>query len=570
MSDTTEKVSKNVDLLWGVKIPMRDGVELNATIFLPQERPQPLPVILTLTPYIADGSTPRAMYFARNGYAYAMVDSRGRGNSGGEFEPLINEPQDGHDIVEWLAVQPWCDGKVTMWGGSYAGYDQWAALKENPTHLATIVPVAAAHPGVDFPVQYNICYPYEMQWLTLVSGVTGNSTIFNTSEFWIQKFTELFRQNRPLMELDQIVGNTTSHFQTILNHTHPDAYLDRMVPQPEDYARFNIPILTITGHYDGDQPGALHFYRQHMRYGNESCKQNHYLIIGPWDHAGTRTPQKEFGGLKFGDASMIDMNKLHKEWYDWTLKSGSKPEFLKERVAYYVCGAEEWKYAPSLEDISKEKWTLYLGSPDGKANDIFRSGTLNPGNDSPSASDSYVYDPLDTRIADFEQEEIKNPYTDQRYVLNLFGAGLVYHSQPFEEPVEISGCPRLQVWLSMDVPDTDFHALLYEIQPDGTSILLTDAQMRARYRQSLRKASLVPLGEIICYDLSNFQFFSRRVAKGSRLRLVFKAPNSIYAEKNYNSGGMVEKESGKDARTAHVNLYHDAQHPSFIELPVVK
>ena len=131
--------AQDVDMLWGVKIPMRDGVHLNATVFKPKAMPAPLPVVFTLTPYIADSYEDRASYFARHGYVFALVDVRGRGNAEGAFEPFANEARDGYDIVEWLARQPWPNGKVAMWGGSYAGFDQWATLKEHPPHLATIV-----------------------------------------------------------------------------------------------------------------------------------------------------------------------------------------------------------------------------------------------------------------------------------------------------------------------------------------------------------------------------------------------------------------------------------------------
>src|SRR5205823_1130272 len=123
------------DLRWGVKIPLRDKVELNATLYLPKTpdgSPPKTPVIFTLTPYISDTYHERGAYFASHGYVFALVDVRGRGNSGGEFEPFTNEPRDGHNVVEWLAKQPFCDGKVAMWGGSYAGFDQWATAKEFP------------------------------------------------------------------------------------------------------------------------------------------------------------------------------------------------------------------------------------------------------------------------------------------------------------------------------------------------------------------------------------------------------------------------------------------------------
>src|SRR5205814_1585070 len=152
-------------------------------------------------------------------------------------------------------------------------------------------------------------------------------------------------------QLDTLVGNPSIHFQKWLQHRMPDAYLDGLTPDAGQYARVDVPILTITGHYDGDQPGAMTYYRRHMQYGSPSGKARHYLLMGPWDHAGTRTPAAAVGGLTFANASLLDLNQLHKEWYDWTMKDGKEPAFLKKRVAYYVTGADQWKFADSLEAI---------------------------------------------------------------------------------------------------------------------------------------------------------------------------------------------------------------------------
>ena len=569
--DAPAATEKRVDLIWGLKIPMRDGVRLNGTVYKPAAQPAPLPVIFTLTPYIADSYHARAMYFARHGYVFVLVDVRGRGNSDGGFEPFANEGRDGHDVVEFLARQPWSNGKVTMWGGSYAGFDQWTTLKEFPAHLATIVPAAAAHAGVDFPFFHGVWSSYVVQWLTFTSGDTGNGNLFGESSFWIDKFREMYSTQAPFSTLDQIVGNTSTIFQRWLEHPTDDAYWQAMAPTPADYRKISVPILTITGHYDGDQAGALSYYQEHMRHGNAAAKEKHYLIIGPWDHAGTRTPQKEVGGLTFGDASMVDLNKLHAEWYDWTMKNGRKPEFLKKRVAYYVVGpgAETWKYADDLESIATGRRTLYLSSRNGTTNDVFHSGDLTD-RPRPSAPDRYVYDPRDLRPAELEKEEVRNGLTDQRSALNLFGNGVVYHSEAFPEAVEISGRVKLTVWIAMDVPDTDFAVTLYEIMPDGTSVQLTSDLVRARYRESMTAPTLVAPGAITRFDFTGFTWFSRRVSKNSRLRLVINCPNSIYIEKNYNSGGRVETESGKDARVAHITVYHDQEHPSALEIPVVK
>ena len=559
-----------VDLDWGVKIPLRDGVHLNATVFRPGGQKGPLPAVFTLTPYTADSYMDRALYFARHGYVYALIDVRGRGNSEGAFEPFVNEGRDGHDVVEWLAKQPWCNGKVTMWGGSYAGHNQWMTLREKPPHLATIVPVASPYPAVDFPMVKNIFASYDIQWLTFTSGLLANRSLFGDESFWIQKFGEMYRTHRPFRELDQVVGNRSTMFQKWLAHPTPDDYWKSMAPRPEDYGRMDVPILSITGHYDGDQLGALKFYEEFMRHATPAAKKNHYLIIGPWDHAGTRTPSAEVGGLTFGEASLLDLNELHKEWYDWTMKSGPKPDFLKKRVAYYVVGpgAETWKYADDLDAIATERRRLYLGSDGGRANDVFQSGRLTAAAQ-PSEPDRWTYDPLDVRPAEIESQSAPGNI-DQRAILALNGAGVIYHTEPFAEPTEISGEVKLTAYMALDVPDTDFLVALYEVLPDGSSVALTADLLRARYRNSLEKAELVQPGKVERYVLDGFSWFSRQVSKGSRLRLVISSPNSIYLEKNYNSGGVVADETAKDARTAHITLYHDAEHPSALEIPVVR
>lgn len=558
------------DMKWAVKIPMRDGVLLNATVFQPHGQKDPLPVIFTFTPYIGDSYMDRAMYFAQHGYVYALVDVRGRGNSGGGFEPFVNEGKDGYDVVEWFAKQSFCNGKVTMWGGSYAGFDQWTVLKEFPAHLATIVPAAAAHPGVDFPFEYNIFGPYIEQWLSFTSGVTSNANLFGSGSFWSARTREMYDGHLAFKEYDRLVGNPSAVYQKWVAHPIPDAYYDAMVPSVEQYGRIKMPILTITGHYDGDQPGAFTYYKRHMQYGTADAKANHYLIVGPWDHAGTRTPKREVGGLKFGEASVLDLNKLHTEWYDWTMKSGKKPEFLKKRVAYYVVGegAEDWKYADSLETISNEKRTLYLSS-NGSAESVFQSGALSESAGGGAAGDKWTYDPLDTRPGDAEPDDDAG-LISQWAVLNTFGNGAIYHSKAFAETTEVTGFLKLTIWLTMDVPDTDLEAEVYEILPGGGSVSLTSAAVRARYRESLREEKAVTPGKTEKYVFDNFTFFSRRIAKGSRLRLFIHCLNTPSTEKNYNSGGVVAAETAKDAKTAHVTLVHDAEHPSALELPVVK
>lgn len=556
-----------VQFSWGVKIPLRDGIKLDATVYRPKQPSAPAPCIFTLTPYISQNYNDRGIYFAAHGYPFLIVDVRGRGNSEGEFRPMIQEAQDGYDVAEWLAKQPYCNGKVAMWGGSYAGYNQWATAKELPPHLATIVPAAAAQAGVDFPMRNNIKYPYEVQWLTLVSGRASQDKLFGNKDFWNAKNREWFESGRPLRELDQIVGNPSRIFQEWLSYPEQGPHWDAYNPTQEQYAKLRLPILTITGSYDDDQPGALAFYQQHMRYGSAAAKAQHYLIIGPWDHAGTRTPKAEVGGLKFGEASLLDLPRLHTDWYAWTMQRGAKPEFLKKRVAYYVMGADQWRYSDTLEAITAESRPYYLDSTGEAASDVFSSGTLSAATGQ-SKPDRYVYDPRDVSGAEAETKLDPESLVDQSVVLSGRSKVLVYHSAPFESDTEVSGFFKLRAWIALDQPDTDFSVTIYEIFPDGGSVKLSTDVLRARYRQSLRQAKLVPKDEVLPYDFDHFTFVSRQVKRGSRLRLVIGPINSINSEKNYNSGGVVAEESIKDARPVTVTLYHDRERPSTLYVPI--
>jgi len=578
-SPSPAKPAADYDLRWSVKIPMRDKVELNATLYLPKTPDGSLPktpVIFTLTPYISDTYHARAAYFASHGYVFALVDVRGRGNSGGEFEPFAQEPKDGHDVVEWLTQQPFCDGKVTMWGGSYAGFDQWATAKEFPSHLATIVPVASAHPPLDYPFYNNVGQTYDMQWFTFTSGRVVQSNLFNDQKFWRTKFLDAYKKHIAFNKLDSFIGNPSANFQRILKHPAADAYYDAMVPNTEQYKKITIPILSITGQYDGDELGALSFYRNHIANASPEVRAKHFLIIGPWDHAGTRTPTDEVGGVKFGSNAIVDLNDLHRQWYDWTLKNGPKPEFLKDQVAYYLIAAGnsgangEWKYANDFETLSADSTIFYLDSKDGDANGVFRSGMLTQKRTGEGV-DNFTYDPLDTsrgeNVEGVESNE-KTAALDQRFALSIGKDGLVYHTEALSEDTPLIGCPNVSLWVSIDTPDVDLEVDLFEIQPDGTSIGLWSDIRRLRYRESLREAKLVKPGEIVRCDFNLGLFVARTLMKGSRLRLVVTSPNSIAWQKNYCSGGIVAEETEKDSRVSNVKVHHDVQHASIIRLPL--
>ena len=323
----------DVQMEWGVEIPVRDGINLHGTIYRPADQTEPLPVILGFTPYISDVYHGKARYYAKRGYVFAAVDVRGRGNSEGEFEPFHDADKDGHDVVEWLAAQPWSNGKVAMYGASYGGWDQWATAKELPPSLEAIVPAAAAYLGTDFPFVHNVFVPYNMTWLTFTSGGAAQSTIFGDMELWAEAFSERYVNHRPFADLDEIVGNRTTHFQTWIEHPTPDEYWQSTAPTPAQLAAMDVPILTITGHYDGDQRGALQHYRMHMRHGNEAAKAVHHLVIGPWNHGGVGTSVGSVGGL---DDYESGNNLAHFFWGEHPLSEHFALNLFENGLVYHT------------------------------------------------------------------------------------------------------------------------------------------------------------------------------------------------------------------------------------------
>jgi len=553
-----------------VKIPLRDGIHLGSVLYRPhppQAPGAPLPVLLCFTPYTADSLHRLGMAFARRGYAFAATDVRGRGDSEGRFEPPNPDARDGHDAAVWLARQPWSNGKVAMLGHSYGGGVVWGTLKEGPEPVAAAVPIGASSLGYPWK---NVLTLDILQWLFLNSGKASHSRLANDPGFLIAKFRRLYLEHLPFRQLDRLAGSPSPELRRYLDHPTAGPFWNANLPGPADLRRMSLPILEITGAYDGQASGSLVYFQRHRESAPEAAR-NHYLLYGPWDHPGTLEPRREYAGISTGPAAVLDMPALVAGWLDAALRGTAPPPFFQKRIAYYVFGAEEWRYAESLEAIPGRTERLYLGSA-GSAGDVYHSGTLGPRAASAppgAAADRYVYDPLDVRPGQLEREDFDSWVTDPGPALHLSGDGLVYHGAPFAEATEIAGMPRFVAWIALDVPDTDFVADLYLIAPDGGSILLGEDALRARYRTSLEREERVRPGAIERYEFA-FPLHARRCPPGSRLRLLLRSPNSIFWEKNYNSGGVVAEESGRDARTAHVTLYHDAAHPSYLELPLAK
>jgi hypothetical protein len=568
------------DIAMSRLIRMRDGTELEAWITRPSHLKERAPTVLSLTQYDIDGGRRKdSMAFADRGYVFVQAYVRGRGRSGGvKADNLgLQVGRDGHDLVEWIAAQPWSDGKVVMYGGSFVGMTQWHTAAQHPSHLAAIAPYVAIYPGWDIPNTNGIPQAQTALILGYVSGRTLNTGFLQNAAYLSGKMLEQYAAYRPFSELDDAVGiaqddwsMTDEHgrqlslMKTWLNHVGDEAFNLAAEPTAEDYHRMDFPVLSVTGFYDDDQPGALHYYRNFMANAPASATKRHFLVIGPWDHPGAQTPTKEMDGLTLPDAAVVDMIKLHADWYDFALGRGPAPALLADQVNFFLLGANEWRHVSSLEAASSGQVTFYLSAPEGTPRDVFHSGVLGdrPATEPPAVLVSDPHELPELEVAALAASE---DLTSQFRAFQK--RSIVFHSTPLPQDCDLVGHMRLQITCSADAPDFDLWAQVAMVLPDGSATRLGEDVRRARFRHDQFHAELVRTGEVMEIPFE-FNWMAQRLPAGARLRLVIAPLNRPDFQKNFNSGGRIGYEKIEDARVATIRIYHDAAHPSSLVLPL--
>ena len=575
------QVGPGYDIEISRMIPMRDGVKLEAWIFKPSQMKAKAPAVLELTQYDIDGSRNQDFKtFVQRGYVFVQVEVRGRGRSGGEkSENLgLQVGRDGRDAVEWVASQPWSDGHVFMYGGSFVGMTQWRTAAQLPPHLSGIAPYVPIYPGWDVPNTNGIPQAWSAVILGYVAGRTLN-TDFIGSDYWQKKMLEHYVAQGSFGTLDEAIGipqddwwmvdsrgRKLSFMKMWLDHVGDEAFNLAAEPKPADFARMNFPVFTATGFFDDDQPGALHYYSRYSQYGPAKEVNNLLLIIGPWDHTGTQHPSKTINGLPIPANAVLDMNKLHADWYDWVRDRGPRPALLRDRVTYYMMGAEEWRSAHTLEGASSGKdVSLFLDSPGGTPENLSAPGTLSttrPGAEPPA---TIVGDPRmlpELAVADeLAGEDLLSQFRAKEK------DALVFQSAPLAQAMDVAGHMHLNLIVQSDAPDFDLWAEVQMVKSDGSAVTLGQDIRRARFRDGFFKQELLKPGEVVAMPFE-FNWLAWRVPAGARLRLVLMALNSPNYQKNYNTGGRIGYEDPRNARVAHIRLFHDGSRASVLLLPL--
>lgn len=497
---------------------------------------------------------------ASKGYVGFMANTRGKRLSKDAIEPYEHDGEDAYHIIDWISKQPWCNGKVGMYGGSYLGFSQWSAMKKVHPALKTIVPQVSVGAGIDFPMQNGIFMSYALRWIHFVA----NNKLIDMDDFtndkkWDATFGSYFKNGTPFRSLDSIDGAPSPLFQRWLDHPGYDSYWQRMTPQKEAFAKINIPILTTTGYYDDDQLGAMYYYNQYQKWNKSN---NYYLVIGPYDHGGAQGyPKKELGGYTLDKEAMISINSLIFEWFDYILKNGKRPEILKDKVNFEVMGKNEWKHVPTLNQMHNATLTFYLGNENN--NPVLLKTA-------PNTSSSI------SQTVDFKDRSEVNIYKDtdvcgfpllDNTILKTEKQQLVFESNPIEEPFAISGSMTASLKASCNKKDMDIAIQLYEKTPDGHYFALNNNQQRASYAKDRTKRQLLQPNKIENITMNQNFITAKQLQKGSRIVIVIGVNKNPNWQVNYGSGKDVSEETMNDAAVPlEVKWYSD----SSVTIPILK
>jgi putative CocE/NonD family hydrolase len=558
-----------------VAVKMRDGLTLRADIYRPQADGK-FPVLLQRTPYDKSNGYSFGLKTAARGYVVIIQDVRGRYTSEGEFYTFRNEPNDGYDTVEWAAALPYSDGRVGMFGGSYVGATQMLAAIAHPPHLAGICPVVTAS-------NYHDGWTYQggafEQWFneSWTSGLAQNtySRLVVQSSNAIEGMWKLPLTTYPLFHLPPGATSTATlapYYFDWLDHPNYDDYW-RQIAIEEHFGDINVPALHVAAWYDIFLGGSLRNYLGIMAHGgSDAARSGQHLLVIIGGHAG--------GGRKIGDvdfgpaAEQADEDTIVGKWYDFLFK-GEKNEFAGQRVKLFVMGENKWREEDEwpLARAHAIKYFLHSG---GKANTSTGDGTLSLTTPARETSDQYVYNPASPvptvggPLWCDGQHWAPGP-KDQRPVESRADV-LVYSTPPLSQDTEVTGPVTLELYARSSAVDTDFTAKLVDVAPDGFAQNLTEGILRARYRDSQEHPSLMTPGQV--YRLTVDMWATSNVfKKGHVLRLEVSSSNFPRFDRNLNTGvtpRFLNEDSGVSAMVSATNvIYHDAEHPSALLLPVV-
>lgn len=545
-----------------VRVRTPDGATVCALIVRPRTM-RPLPALLTFTIYVDSAAVfSEARRGASNAYASVVGFTRGKACSPDAPIPYRYDGTDAATLIDWISAQRWSDGRVGMYGGSYSGFSTWAVAKHMPKALKAIMVGAPVAPGVDVPSEGNIVWNYIYPWpfYTTNNNTLDNATYFDNAR-WSKLNREWYASGRAYEDLDKIDGAPNPFFYEWLSHPSYDAYWRGIIPNANEFAKLQIPVLQTAGYYFGGPGAAVFYFTQHYA---SNPNANHYLLIGPYDH-----PQAQRGvidalgdtttniaGYETDPVARIDITAgLRYQWFDWVLKGGPRPALLRDRVNYEVMDDNVWKHASSIAAMSNSTVRLFL-SPTRAAGayQLSRSRTL-PDSAATLRLDLAYRGDIDTIIPGGGVRDT---------AINTYLA-LEYVSDPVDQPMEVSGLFSGHLELAINKRDFDLSVQLFELTSKGEYFQLAPFQMRASYARDLSVRHLLTPGARESLDFKAIRLISRKLSRGSRIVAVIGPIKWPGQQINYGSGKDVSKESIADAgEPMQIRLFG----ASYLDIPV--
>lgn len=589
-----EKIADAEKKLW---VPMRDGVRLSTDVYRPKDASGPLPTIFWRTPYDYNtlrGGRVRFVHEAvRHGYALVLQNERGKFFSEGEWEILGRPRTDGVDALDWIAEQPWSNGKVGTVGCSSSAEWQLAlAAMDHPAHAAMVPMASGAGIGRVGPYweqgnwyRGGVFQMLFAPWLygnqntqrPTFPGDLPNEDLMRLSKYfdlvpempekdWMKLLSHL-----PLTEvIEEAEGPKGIYSQFIARTPTDPAWLEGgLYHDDEDWG---VPALWFNSWYDVSIGPNLALY-EHVRTqaSDAEVRDNQFLVVGPNLHCRFWELEDE---MEVGERVMENVDfsteELIFDWFDHWLK-GEENGVTEQtpRVQYYAMGAAEWRSAETWPPAGAESMTLYLDG-DGAANSLYGDGALVRSAPSSAAVDRFVYDPMNPVLSRGGGlcclgSAVEPGVFDQRPVEARHDV-LVYTSEPLAEPLDVTGGIEMVLYVSSDARDTDFTAKLVDVAPDGTAYNIDETILRARYREGFDRQVMMEEGEV--YELRFTPMATSNVFEaGHRIRLEVSSSNFPRFARNLNTGGANHDES--EPVVAHNAVHHGPEHPSRLELTVV-
>lgn len=513
-----------------VAIPMRDGVDLPALIYLP-EGTGPWPTVLERTPYGLIDFDDYALQFTQFNLAYVVQDTRSGVFGQGQYFPFLDdgwgENQDGFDTVAWVASQEWCNGDVSLDGRSASAITSFLALGSLPPALRSVrctVGASDLHRDVAFR-----------------GGVLRREVV--------QGY---------LRATDNLESSGE-----IMAHARRTEFWDPM-SLSQRCADIQVPSLQVTGWFDVFCDSAVETARSLNTQGGEGARGRQIAIIGPWTHTGIG--EQVQGELVFPPSALMpaELESLANGFLSETLRRQALGVFGTPNYHYYLMGDVDDPSAPGNLWLESEVWP-----PPGGTRTLYLHGGGLLSAAPPAggaASTSYVSDPKSPVPTQGGQNLVIPSGPHDQSATEARPDVITFTTPPLPEPVIVAGRVECVLHVSSTAPDADFFVKLCDVYPDGRSMLLTEGALQARRRLGLDREDFMIPGEVceLAFPIGNTAI---AFARGHRVRVSIASTNWPRFEINPQTGATPRIDDPVSAVATHT-IHHSVAHPSRVIFPV--